>query len=397
MRKKFRTFMAILLCFLVFGSVSSTSELRVEAMENLISTEELDIDFLEKQIESIEQYQSMLDAFNNESKVRSVGYQAYDSNYGGAYIDDTGDLVVRLVDCETTRVDEIREDTGNYEIKTDDCNYSFNELLMVINTINANLDYLTDCGIVISEMYEDVYCNNVKIGVKDLTNEKERIIRELIDSPCMDVYCHNNDSEEETAIKGGDEVTNSLSGGQSTIGFCATKGGVEGFVIAGHAGHTMYDNFTHAGTTVGYVTDTAYYNNSTADAAFLTKSQYADTTAGISIYVCHSVSTNMNDYPVGTVVFKYGIATEQTYGKVISNYYTSKAGDMYFLSQTTAAYNSEGGDSGGPVFLITDVVNGQVTCKLLGIHRGRTGTDDYAIFTKYYNIVNELGVAAITN
>ena len=41
----------------------------------------------------------------------------------------------------------------------------------------------------------------------------------------------------------------------------------------------MYENFTYGGTTVGYVSATAYYNTSNADAAFLSKGANAEVTA----------------------------------------------------------------------------------------------------------------------
>lgn len=55
---------------------------------------------------------------------------------------------------------------------------------------------------------------------------------------------------------------------------------------------------------------------------------------------------------------------------------------------------ADGGDSGGPVFMIKDVIDGKVTCKLLGIMC--CIDNEYSYFSKYLNIVNELGVSAIT-
>lgn len=357
MKKIIKSISAFMVLVILISWINPSSNCVVNAKEELAVIEGVDIEFIGKQAESIEQYQNMLAEFNYDSKVRMNGQQVYDSNYGGAYIDNTGDLVVLLVECEQEDVNEIRRNTKNDEIKTVDCEYSFNELLGVISAVNDNLGYLLDNGIIISEMYEDIYNNNIKIGVKELTKEKEQIIRSLIDSPCMEIYSQDVEDELQTEIRGGYEIT-STSGGASTLGFCATRGGVEGFVIAGHAGPNLYDNFTYAGTTVGYVTATAYYNRTTADAAFLTKSQYVETSAKISAFTCHSVATSVSEYPVGTLVYKYGISTGQTSGYVESNYYTSYADNKYFLSQTTTTYQCEPGDSGGPVYVITDVVNG---------------------------------------
>ncbi|MBR3684446.1 MAG: hypothetical protein IKL78_06220 [Lachnospiraceae bacterium] len=44
--------------------------------------------------------------------------------------------------------------------------------------------------------------------------------------------------------------------------------------------------------------------------------------------------------------------------------------------------------------MIKDVIDGKVTCKLLGIMC--CIDNEYSYFSKYLNIVNELGVSAIT-
>lgn len=81
------------------------------------------------------------------------------------------------------------------------------------------------------------------------------------------------------------------------------------------------------------------------------------------------------------------------------NYYTSYDDKYFITAQCQASYEATGGDSGGPVFMIKDVVNGQVTCKLLGIHKGhrfKYGTDAYyAIFSKLHLVEYELDVQAI--
>lgn len=397
MKKSMRVLMCLVtFAVLIMGS-SPSNNITIKAMENLISVKELDIEFCENQSAGIEEYQRLLTSFNEENDMRGVCEQIYDENYGGAYIDEEGNLVVQLVDSSNEEVEELKENTGNSNIKIENCEYAYNELIYVITEINDNLDYLLENEVIISEMYEDVYNNCVIICIKDFTDDKEKIIRKIIDSPCMEFKEESIRTEEEIEVKGGDKITNSE--GISTVGFCADRNGVEGFVIAGHAGKTLYQEICISSVVIGSVSKTAYYNKTTADAAFVTKSRNASTTPKIGTYKCHYLGTDISDFPVGALVHKYGEKTGLTSGYILSNYYTSHNSDedsngYYFLNQTTASYTSDGGDSGGPVFIVKDVVNGNITCKLLGIHRGRVGEN--AIFSKYYNIVQELGITAIT-
>lgn len=394
-------FVTCILNFQLMGMAYLDAEnYSVKSIEEIISIEEVDVEFCQRQTESIEQYQSMLLSFNDAAGARSSNEQSYDSNYGGAYINSNGDLVVLLVDCSSAEIDEIKVATVNDAILIEQCEYSFNELILVINTINQNLNYLSNHGIIISEMHEDVCSNKVYIGIYNYTEEKETIIRDLIDHPCMEIYEQNNIIKEDINIRGGYGIVGGV--GTSTIGFCATKGNTYGFVIAGHAVANLYDNFTYSGTTVGYATASARYNNTTADAAFLTKASNVTTTSYIDVYTCHYLGTSISDFPSQALIYKYGATTNLTSGRIQSNYVTVYVGGVgetdegfYALQQTTATYTSQGGDSGGPVFMIKDTVNGNVRCLLLGIHSG--SNNEVSSFSKYYNIVNELGISAITD
>lgn len=206
----------------------------------------------------------MLNSFNSRNHARTTQEQVYDDNYGGAYIDDSGELVVLLVENDTSDVARIQQDTGNSGIKTESCEYSYNDLVLVITTINENLDYLSNNGIYITEMYEDVYDNRVKIGVLDLSSEKENLIRKIINLPCMEFFCADKCSVPTAiTVEGGDEIVG-YDNQSSTLGFGATRNGVEGFVVAGHHGDQIGELLRCDNTVIGYVTATSFANNSTA-------------------------------------------------------------------------------------------------------------------------------------
>lgn len=410
MKKIFRLITCFSLCLILMVSACPSSNVTVKAMEDVISVEDIDVGFCEKQADSIEEYQQMLAAFNSESKARMSGEQVYDENYGGAYIDKEGELVVLLVDCSKDKIVDIKEDADNSSLKIEKCEHSFNELLSVISIISDNIISLSSRGINIVEMYEDVYNNCVKIAVENLDEEKEAEIRAIIDSPCMEIYEAETKVVETagTDIKGGYGITSMDNGATSTIGFCAKRNGVQGFVIAGHAGNFVGETFTYSGTTLGRVSATAYYNNSTADAAFVTKGASVNTTAYINAYTCYYVGDSISDYPVGALVYKYGASSQLTNGHIMSNSYRTQLDtdgdgdiDIVFPSQTTADFKSINGDSGGAVFMVKDVVNGRITCKLLGVQscivtNSSTGNFLYSVFSRYDEIVKKLNVEAIT-
>lgn len=402
MKKWRKLLVGILSLTMVVGCMPANS-MSVIAMEDVISVKDIDIDFAQKQIESIEQYKNMLSSFNSRNHIRTTQEQVYDDNYGGAYIDEKGELVVLLVENSAEEIGVIQADTGNTSIKTVSCEYSYNDLVLVINQINDNLDFFSNNGISITEMYEDVYANRVKIGVLDLDKEKENIIRQVIDLPCMEFFRANELCCTTTAIdvEGGDEIQG-YDGQASTLGFGATRNGIEGFVIAGHHGDDIGELIKRGDTVIGYVTATAFADQSTADAAFITKTADVNSTYEIDAYACHYLATSISDMPIGTVVYAYGSQTGLTSGKVVSNLAlvsydlnNDDITDVQLKLQSLAEYTVVSGDSGAPVFTVHDVYNGKITCKLLGITSGRNAAGN-AVFSKYYNIALELNVTANT-
>lgn len=70
--KKWIKVIAVCLCFVFVMQCMSTDQYQYIAMEDVLISEDIDIEFTENQIESIQQYRSLLDGFNKESKMRSI-------------------------------------------------------------------------------------------------------------------------------------------------------------------------------------------------------------------------------------------------------------------------------------------------------------------------------------
>ena len=164
------------------GSRYPLSEEEVDVFMQLIEE-----DFYQKQSRSLEQYQRLLTSFTAEHTDSTAGAQIYDANYGGAYIDDDGELVVLLVEITEDSIQKVQEAIGSNVLKIEKCEYPYNDLMQVIYTLNHKLSVLSYADIRISEMYEDIYTSRVIIKVPDLTEEKEAVIRSYVDLPCMEI------------------------------------------------------------------------------------------------------------------------------------------------------------------------------------------------------------------
>ena len=156
-------------------SDGKTYHLDEEQLQSLIGN--VEENFFWNQQASIGQYERLMNNYYEN--------QSYANNFGGAYIDKNGELVVLLVDINEESIRQIQEAIHCTSMIIKECEYSYAEMMRVIDAINAKLRWPVYAELGISVMHEDVYTNRVYIEVRKLTDEKEARIREIIDSPCM--------------------------------------------------------------------------------------------------------------------------------------------------------------------------------------------------------------------
>lgn len=244
----------LLVCILIISTSLSVAFAQVDPnvssgtafANNLIKVSNgYDEAFFKTQKLSIEKYNKMLNTFDENSNLAvKKGGHNYDDNYGGSFIDDNGELVVLLTNNNDDNKTKIKRYTGDNDIKTQKCSYSYNDLLEVIHTINNNLDNLSKQGVILEEMYDDVWSNQVIIAIRDLNDEKEKIVRGIIDKDFMVIKPSNNSFKNVVNVTGGNGI--STSKGTSTLGFGATRNGVRGYVISGH-GAALNDSVKYWG------------------------------------------------------------------------------------------------------------------------------------------------------
>lgn len=291
----------------------------------------------------------------------------------------------------------IREYTEDNAVLIKTCRYSYNELMEVIDKLNGELLNLAEQDVLVDEMYDNVYLNRVIIRVRNLDDKKEQIIRDIIDSGCMEFQNSEQGAVLQEGLCGGSTIVSCDSGLACTLGFCATRNGVEGYVVAGHSADRIGEEFTYNGTVIGEVTHTAWYQNTTADAGFIKANTEGTLTNYIVGYRC--IAATGYEYPYGTQISMYGHASGFQRG-TIESYHSSYGefllpGQYVTIDHVRATYKSNPGDSGAPVFFYEGNYGGVSLCTLIGIHSSRN-LESKAHFAKYDNIVEVLGVTAVT-
>lgn len=358
--------------------------------------------FYEEQARSIEAYNQLLDSFKTNSQARNSEMstsQAYPDYYGGAYIDkETGGLVVLVVDSAPAGIASLAAvDTADANVRYKSCDVSFNEIVNTVDIVTSKIGVLRAQGIVIDTICDDIMSGGVIVTVRDLDASKESIIKDVTNCQLLTFENSNGTSKEED-LGGGAEIKSLNNNGTSTIGFAAKRGSVKGYVIAGHAGDLENEGFSHGGTSIGIVTETAYYDGTTADAAFVTSNtNFAP--ANILPDGSYIVDAGSDVLPIGTGVYKYGKTTGLTSGEIKATVASITYDDVTIEDCYTATYSSDSGDSGAPVMVRSGTASdGTIQYKLCGIHSGAGWQVAYRrFFSPYANIVDELGITCITS
>lgn len=150
--KLFVTFVTISVSFFFMKSFDAYAQEPVDISSMLPEgkTEE----FYKIQAESIRQYNRLLNKFSSKNKSIS-GKAVYDDCFGGAYLNDNGELVVLLSGNTYANRVLVKEYTENPDAITKTCRYPYNELNSVVYTMNEHLEELREKGVRISSMYTE--------------------------------------------------------------------------------------------------------------------------------------------------------------------------------------------------------------------------------------------------
>lgn len=186
--------------------------------------------------------------------------------------------------------------------------------------------------------------------------------------------------------------------GYSSLGFCATNQfGDEGFIMSGHStdGYFSTVSYYSSGTytPIGSVANRAVHSN--IDAAFVEcKSQGTITNDISSSY--DVIGGSSYNWPQYTSVKMYGGASGLKSGYIIDNdvtwsYIRPDNIIQYHWGMVKTSFNSVGGDSGSPIFMVE--YSNKVS--IVGIVSG--SSTNKCIYTKYDVIKSMFNITPKTN
>lgn len=181
----------------------------------------------------------------------------------------------------------------------------------------------------------------------------------------------------------------------ATLGFAAKKSdGTKGYVLAKHfanaVGLEVYQPTVSPSYSINQVTELGGHN---ADASFV---EYYNVEpkifldAGGTGYVRGYIDDIPQTSWVGWRVYKSGKTTGVTGGYITGVDVTTNQDGYLYYHQVKADYESLGGDSGAPVYVLDGV------CKIIGLHHGRSVDGTTSYFSPVSGIVTDLGVTPLT-
>jgi len=198
-------------------------------------------------------------------------------------------------------------------------------------------------------------------------------------------------------LKGGVEVWTEISVNtftQSTLGFIVKSGSQKYAIVAGHAvmnNGRCYQPTYGGNNLIGYANN-PIYSGRRSDSAIVPLLYGVDGVNQIYIDELQSIIVyGQINYPnqyVGQFILKKGISTGVTGGYILAKWIWTQNptyGLLYY--QIAASYPSAPGDSGGPVYAY---VNG--IAYAMGIHWGRDGLTNYAVYSPPDGIEYDFGI-----
>ena len=399
--------MFLLICFLGIALLFRPSDAQALEMAK------------EKNAISVYQYGELYELFlNKEIQTRSAVHSnipKYQDNYGGMYIDDDNELNI----CYTGKVNQkarVSEISKYQMIKTQQVEFSLNELNVVQEALESAMTEL-NISIVSENIYDN--CIDVSVSAEEFVPD---VIDYLDDLGLYDQDVINiqvEDIEPQAAYYAYPGTKTSYKYGFLNLNtrygtICANAydnvTGQYGILTNAHVaveGETMrnQDNQKIGVRTRGY-------HSGTIDAAFVPfpngdwKPQYyiQYTSGNITYNYGASGVGDESDIVTGAMVYKYGVTTSKTTGKITSTNstatleYSDSSGETTITDVIRYSNESLGGDSGGPVLVEKSEPYGKKSVWLIGCHfAGPKDPDTYTfgIACKITNVIEELNITIV--
>lgn len=247
------------------------------------------------------QYEMLMDSFGFDSSLSDI---VYPSNYGGAYINSEGALVVMQTNSISSssrggNFASVLNEAGSFILDT--VSYSYNELNSLKSEIDdACLSFQSNPSAFsddqanllnsISFFYISQKDNSIIVGITDLNDSKRNSFLDMFGASDAYMLIEGLHTTTTASLKpGGDIVSPAgpLSIGWPVYFYDENDNVCRGFVSAGHA-YSTGDSATLNGMTIGVCVDSAFSGRNDAALIKITNSNYSMS----DVVNCCSVSTS---------------------------------------------------------------------------------------------------------
>lgn len=312
----------------------------------------------------------------------------YPDYYGGSYMNESGYLVIQLTKPLDECGDALQEIAKQDHILFDHVKVSYKELSQTMDELNAyflddeqdNKEKDNVVAFGIDEKYNEIFVELEECHFDNIQQFKNTICN-------LDYLSFKKGDrlELDATARPGVQITRPAS--NSSIGYRARRGSIQGMVVSGHAtmGH-LESPMRIGNTNTGDVTHR--HVGGSVDAAFVSRGTVALNQTIANTNLVHEAGLR-GFPPNGFPISQSGITTGLTHGIIVSSSVTFNpridGRTVAFSNLARGNYNANSGDSGGPVFERNGTGNRRF---MLGIHVGRASAGP--VFCRASNIANAL-------
>lgn len=371
-----KKFMSILLALFMVCSMSVTGF----AAEVTTDTQRLN-----NEIEANEQYQRLLNNLSEDANA-GIGRSASQDYYGGAYINDDGNLVVCVTDDYSVNSNTIQTYTGNDDIIIETVDYTYAALeqeqariteVYEAMRVESATKVADSSKSIVSSATEDLFAsirstyideekNIIVVEIENLTAAKIALFQEVFSDKDFVKFAEGYTNTTTADWNPGKKIYKSTGGWLSTgypVYFTNSDGDLErGFVTAGHGyekGDIVYRS-SGGKNELGVCIASAFSGDTDAALIQITSSSYD--ISEVTYYDDTTLSSNSYSLPAqGSTIYKEGAKTQCTSGTVSSRSVTVYYSDATVSDMLKTTALNLGGDSGGVAYTASGSVIGSMS------------------------------------
>ncbi len=379
--KTLNQFIVFLSLFMFFTACAEQEVLETNQSQEILETKQSMVNEADASIDM--KIDGILHSQISASRSGFVGNEhQYHSSFGGAYIKENGKMVVYITHNDVSYKQYLKNQLGPSNVIFKFCDYSYNDLLNVLDSLNRYLAKTPYDGLNFRHFGLRNIKNRIEVSLIEYNEDRMKDFKQHVhNSPLITFVQGEGVLELHSPLNPGSNIdisqtTADNDGPFGSIGYRAKDAnGVTGIVTAGHA-FKQNANVLRDGKIIGVANNS--YMSGAIDAAFCEIFDSAYTLTNTLYLTGEELSTEILEPTTGgTTINKIGYKTKRTSGKIIDAFDTfddRPGGGVIYYGVVSATYTSDKGDSGGIVYLYNSGTNKRYT---LGIHIGRSGNKAY--------------------